>query len=97
MVLLPAFCHKLGMPSASPNSNRTDSGFKAAFEQLLCRTVMREIIKEEGPQRRRPPKLSAGELIIGLVFHCLQDAGTLAGNIRMLFRKKLADSTLSER
>jgi hypothetical protein len=85
------------MPSASPNSDRTDSGFKAAFEQLLCRTVLREIIKEEGPQRRRPPKLSAGELIIGLVFHYLQDAGTLAGNIRMLFRKKLADSTLSER
>ncbi len=34
---------------------------------------------------------------MGLVFHCLQGSGTLAGNIRILFRKKLAESTLSER
>lgn len=34
---------------------------------------------------------------MGLVFHCLQGRGTLAENIRILLRKHLAESSLSER
>lgn len=34
---------------------------------------------------------------MGLVFHCLQGSGTLAQNIRILCRKHLAESSLSER
>ena len=34
---------------------------------------------------------------MGLVFHCLQDCGTLAENIRILFRIQMAESSLSER
>jgi hypothetical protein len=85
------------MQSASPISGHSCGGFKSAFAQLLSLSALRTILREDGPQRRRRPKLGAAELIMGLVFHCLQDSGTLAGNIWILFRKKLAESTLSER
>lgn len=46
---------------------------------------------------RRPPKLSAHELIMGLVFHCLRGCGTLVENIRMVTGKRIAKSSVSER
>ena len=46
---------------------------------------------------RRPPKLSAHELVMGLVFHCLRGYGTLVENIRMVTGKRIAKSSVSER
>lgn len=55
------------------------------------------MVRISGPVQRRPPKLSAHDLIMGLVFHCLQGCGTLAENILMVTGKRLAKSSLSER
>ena len=46
---------------------------------------------------RRPPKLSAHELVMSLVFHCLRGYGTLVENIRMVTGKRIAKSSVSER
>jgi len=59
--------------------------------------MVARVRRGEGPARGRPPKLKVRELLSGLVFHCLQDRGTLAENIRILLRKQLAESSLSER
>lgn len=85
------------MQSASGNTSVFYGDFKSAFGQLIGGAMMRSILRREGPLCRRPPKLSACELVMSLVFHCLQGSGTLAGNVRILFRKRLAESTLSER
>ena len=71
--------------------------FKTSFKQLTGGLAFKRLVRRQGPKEGRPPKLKLGELLMGLVFHCLQGSGTLAQNIRILCRKHLAESSLSER
>jgi hypothetical protein len=71
--------------------------FKAVFKQFLSWQTLCAILRASGLALRRPPKLSAYELIMGLVFHCLQGSGTLPESIQMVTGKRLAKSSLSER
>ena len=86
----------LGMQTASLSKPSRCSDFKTAFKQLVSGTIIGRVSRA-GTARRRPPKLKVRELLMGLVFHCLQGTGTLAENIRVLLRKQLAESSLSER
>jgi hypothetical protein len=71
--------------------------FKAVFKQFISWQTVSAIVRAGGLVRRRPPKLSAYELIMGLVFHGLQGCGTLSENVKMLTGKGLAKSSLSQR
>jgi hypothetical protein len=71
--------------------------FKSAFNDLIGSRTISTIVRWCGVARRRPPKLSAHELVAGLVFHGLRGCGTLAENIRMITGKRVAKSSLSER
>jgi hypothetical protein len=71
--------------------------FKKVFRQFVGRQTIPTIVRTSGPARRRPPKLSAHDLIMGLVFHCLQGCGTLAENILIVTGKRIAKSSLSQR
>ena len=67
------------------------------FARILPAAVIRNLFRLCGPACRRPPKITAVELIMGLVWHVLQGAGHLAENVRVLTRKKISDSALSQR
>jgi len=82
-------------PSQVPADGR--GTFKAVFKQFLSCQNVSAMVRASGPARRRPPKLSAYELIMGLVFHCVQGCGTLAENIKIVTGKRLAQSSLSKR
>src|SRR5258708_28267611 len=84
------------MQPAFPTTCHHPGDFKAAFKRLVPDALLSSTTRREG-RRRRPPKLRIGELLMSLVFHCLQDSGTLAGNLRILFRKRFAESTVSQR
>jgi hypothetical protein len=85
------------MQAHPPFTGNSSTGFKAAFRDLVGSRTIFTIVRCCGIALRRPPKLSAHELIMGLVFHCLQGCGTLAENLRMLTGKRVAQSSLSER
>jgi hypothetical protein len=71
--------------------------FKAAFKELIGSRTISTILRWCGAAKRRPPKLSAHELVMGLVFHSLRGCGTLVENIRMVTGKRIAKSSISER
>ncbi len=71
--------------------------FQSKFDQLLCPTQLDQIIQNFGPEKRRPPELALSKLISGLVFHVLQDSGSLAVNVKQLTGQKISDSALSQR
>jgi hypothetical protein len=71
--------------------------FKAAFNHLVGSRTISTIVRWCGGALRRSPKLSTHELVMGLVFHCLQGCGTLVENIRMATGKRIAKSSVSER
>ena len=73
------------------------SVFKSLFRQFLPTALIRRIFRLCGPARRRPPTLSPQELILGLVFHFLAGAGTLAQHVRELTGKSITDGALSQR
>jgi hypothetical protein len=85
------------MQARHPFTGNSSTSFKAAFRDLVGARTISGIVRCFGIALRRPPILSAHELIMGLVFHCFQGYGTLAENIRMLTGKRVAQSSLSER
>jgi hypothetical protein len=49
------------------------------------------------PLARRPPRLRAAELLVGLVYHVSQEQGTLAGHLEDLTGQPISDSAASQR
>ncbi|MES2568683.1 MAG: hypothetical protein V4710_01360 [Verrucomicrobiota bacterium] len=85
------------MASASIPSVFAPGDFRKVFKHLTSGWIESGALALVRKTRGRPPKIEVPALIMGLVFHCLQGTGTLGENIRLLMRKKLADSSLSER
>ena len=75
----------------------SSSTFKQLFRLFLPTKIIRRWLKLFGPAKRRPPKIAAEELIMGLVFHVLAGAGTLAEHVRELTGKTITDGALSQR
>lgn len=71
--------------------------FKAQFQELLSDGLIRGLFSEYGPAQRRRPVISGVELIMGLIFHVLSGAGSLAVHMKKLTGKKISDSALSQR
>jgi len=85
---------RLGMQYSSSVSGST---FKELFRVFLPTRVIGRWFKLLGPAKRRPAKISPYELIMGLIFHVLAGAGTLAEHVRQLTGKSITDSALSQR
>jgi len=71
--------------------------FKALFDQSLPARVLKSLVRQSGPRRRRPPRISALELIQGLVFHAVAPSGTLAAHVKALSGQSITDGALSQR
>ena len=85
---------KIGMRN---NASRSNSVFKKLFLASLPSKFIRRCFDLLGPAERRPPVVTPVELIMGLVFHVLAGAGTLAEHVKTLTRKSVTESALSQR
>lgn len=73
------------------------AAFKALFQELIPWSLLQSILRRCGPARRCPPRIRAGELICGLVFHAVGEAGTLAQHVKALSGKSITDGALAQR
>ncbi len=71
--------------------------FKALFQELIPGSFICALFLRCGVRRRRPPTISAAELIQGLVFHVVAEAGTLAQHVKQLTGKPITDGALAQR
>jgi hypothetical protein len=71
--------------------------FKTLFQQFISPALIRRLFAQHGPAHRCPPKVTAVELMMGLVFHLLAGAGTLAQHMKQLTGKTITDGALSQR
>jgi hypothetical protein len=71
--------------------------FKALFQEVIPWPFIRALLRRCGVRRRRPPRISAAELIQGLVFHVVAEAGTLAQHVKQLTGKDITDGALAQR
>jgi hypothetical protein len=73
------------------------STFKTLFRQVLSYQFIYGLLRACGVRRRRPPQVSAEELICGLVFHAVAGKGTLAEHVTQLTGKDITDGALAQR
>lgn len=71
--------------------------FKVLFQALITRSFICALLLRCGVRRRRPPIITATELIQGLVFHVVAEAGTLAEHVKQLTGKDITDGALAQR
>ena len=71
--------------------------FKALFTELIPLSLIYALLRRCGVRRRCPPVITAVELIQGLVFHVVAEAGTLAQHVKQLTGKTITDGALAQR
>jgi hypothetical protein len=71
--------------------------FKPLFQEFISWQLIYALLRACGVRRRRPPILSAAELICCLVFHVVAGAGTLAEHVKQLTGKSITDGALAQR
>ena len=71
--------------------------FKALFTELIPCTLLYTLLRRCGVRRRCPPLISARELIQGLIFHVVAEAGTLAQHVKQITGKTITDGALAQR
>jgi hypothetical protein len=71
--------------------------FKALFKELIAWSFIYVLLRRCGVRRRCPPVITAVELIQGLVFHVIAQAGTLAQHVKQLTGKTITDGALAQR
>jgi len=80
--------HRTAVPAAT---------FKALFKELIPWSFIYALLRRCGVRRRCPPVVTAVELIQGLVFHVVAEAGTLAQHVKQLTGKTITDGALAQR
>lgn len=71
--------------------------FNSVFESMIQRDVLDALCQTHAPVPRTPPKLTASQLVGGLVYHQLQGSGTLAQNAFDLHQIGMSESAFSQR
>lgn len=74
-----------------------DVQFLDVFERMIPSPQFKQMCEEYAPRPRSAPKLSAPQLISGLVYHQLQEGGTLANNSGRLHSIRMSDSAHAQR
>lgn len=73
------------------------SAFENVFEIMIQSDVLRALCETHGPVPRTPPKLTAAQVVSGLIYHQLQPSGTLAKNALALHQIGMSDAAFSQR
>lgn len=77
--------------------SQLSTDFLSGFSNLISCVRLRRILQRHGPARRCPARVKGQHLVSALVFHLLRGSGTVCENLWLLHRKKLSDSSMSER
>ena len=80
--------------------NRTNvpaATFRVLFGELFTPQSIRALLRASGVRRRRPPGLSAFDLICSLVFHLVAGPGKFSAHVKQLTGKTITDGALSQR
>jgi hypothetical protein len=85
------------MRTKTASSPSQKHGFSSAFDELIPSAKLDEAAQYQKSPRGRPPKLSVSQLIKGLAFHVVNQAGTLAEHLTLLTGQKISGSSASER
>ena len=78
-------------------SRRLEMRFFADFERVLPTAALEAILAQHGPRKRRPPRLSARQLLTGLVYHVSQKSGLLGAPLAELTGEKISEAAASQR
>ena len=73
------------------------AAFKVLFNELIPWSLVYALFLRCGVRRRRPPVVTPVELIQGLVFHAVAEAGTMAQHVKQLTGKTITDGALAQR
>jgi hypothetical protein len=79
------------------NTTLPAATFRALFNELIPWPFLYVLLRRCGVRRRRPPHITFVELIQGLVFHVVAEAGTLAQPVKQLTGKTITDGALAQR
>lgn len=71
--------------------------FKQLFRLVFSFQFIYALLRDCGVRFRRPPEVTANELMCGLVFHVVAGPGTLAEHVKKLTGKDITDSALAQR
>jgi hypothetical protein len=71
--------------------------FLDVLDRLIPASVLEQMCEEYGPRARSAPKLPAAKLISGLIYHQLQEGGTLATSSGRLHGIQMSDSAHAQR
>lgn len=71
--------------------------FGELFAQLLSVSFLARLFRKLGPGKRRAFKLRPHQLLMGMVFHAMSGAGTLAEHVGQLTGISISDSALAQR
>lgn len=92
---LETFCRiTLGMRNKTAVQAAT---FTALFKELISWSFIYALLRRCGVRRRCPPVITAVELIQGLAFHVVAEAGTLAQHVKQITGKTITDGALAQR
>jgi hypothetical protein len=83
--------------SSQPSSVQAGGFLQACFACFCPATALRHLCRYRRSSVGAPPKLAVADLVLGLVFHALLTAGTLAEHLQLLFGCRYAESTLAGR
>jgi hypothetical protein len=78
-------------------SNVPAATLKALFGQLFTPQRIGALLRTHGVRRRRPPTVSAFELLGSLIFHVAAGPGKLSAHVKQLTGKVITDGALSQR
>lgn len=79
------------------NTNVPAATFMALFGELFTHQFLGALLRDCGVRRRRPPGVSAFELICSLIFHVVAGPGKFAAHVKQLTGKVITDGALSQR
>lgn len=97
VVLWREIWHKLGMQFHSPATLNLVSNFKAFFRELIPESLLAPPSRSGVSKAGRPPALTLGDWLMGLIFQCIQGGGNLAETVKLLTGKQFSKSSISER
>lgn len=81
------------VPQAQPDVTT----FSSIFGEMITPEQLDKVCKSHAPQTRTTPKLTAAQVVTGLVYHQLHPSGSLAKNARSLHETGMSDSAFSQR
>ncbi len=80
-----------------PNVEVKEYGFRESFYKFIPEEILGQVCRYKPNRRGRRPVLTVSQLILGLVFHVMNGAGSLVEHLRLLIGKSWAGSTVAQR